>query len=238
MQSIRTYIIILFLLSSLFNSKIHGQEHVEWDYSRPYENLRLDEMQVRYKRPSNFKSWMINVSSDPIISSGGYDTMHSPDENFMILLELYPLTPFLVSTMKTFHPELGDRDLDSLYLENIEQDLKKSLRDKYKSFDKSPIKYYSAKVAKKKFNADNAFTYPIIRRKRLEGKEFCQAIVIQKNKRGAIKMLCFYNKMSKSQLKKYIKMAEELFYFRDPEDFVPFQINDSIITLPKTRKNY
>lgn len=243
MKSIRVYSIIPLLLFIFSNNMAYGQKHFEWDWPSPWERVLWKDMQVSYKLPTGFKFWLSDLYNEHLGMPVYYDSMNSPDGNFAILIEAveYIHDQSRINLYKTLSPnnDLWNMDQDSVYLKHVEEDMKKSLGDKYKSLDKCPIKYYSKKAAKKKFNADYALTYPIVLKKHSYGKEFCQVIVIQKNKRGTLRLLCFYNKKSRPNLKKYLKMAEEVFYFRDPEDFVPYPESkkDSVITLPDIRRN-
>lgn len=237
MQPIQTCAFILFLFSFFLNNQVHGQKYFKWDWPSPTERSLWEEMQVNYKLPAGFEFCITTYEPNPLEDSVHYDSMKSADGQFFILIQI----PDQVSPPKLSHPKIPtpSQNKDSLYLDYADRDMRTSLGNEYQTLNKCPIKHYSAKVAKKKFNADHALTYPLILRNPVERKELCQAIIIQKDKRGTIKLLCYYNKMSKSKFKKYIKMAEEVFYFRDPKDFVPYPKSkkDSVITPSDIQRN-
>lgn len=240
MQSLQKFAIILFLFSALFNIQVSGQNELKWEWPGPEESILWDKQQVEYRLPIGFEYMFIEVPN-PTTRPSAYSTMTSADNKFLIVFEIdAPLKSGELDLFSLFNPNLKKKNQDSSYLIQVEKDMKRSLGDKYISLDKCSIKlkYYSTKSAKKKFNADRALTYPLLlgQAKSFLGKEYCQAIVLQKNTRGSIKMYCYYNKMKKKELKKYLKAAEEIFYFRNPEDFIPYPEREPII-IPHLKKD-
>lgn len=239
MQSLRKYLLISILLSGVFNIQVYGQGYSEEECIGFEDGLLWNKQQVEYRLPPGFRLWMI-TGLNPNIPSYS-EAMHSIDGKFMIVFELYsPLSELALRIADHYRPNYSKRNQDSMYLDHVITDMELSLGNKFKSLEKSPIKYYSPKEAKKKFNADCALSYHLVigEEKHVvrEEKEYCKVYVLQKNERGYIRMLCYYKKMSRRQLNKYLKLAENVFHFRDPENFMPYVEEEEIPIILNKKK--
>jgi hypothetical protein len=79
------------------------------------------------------------------------------------------------------------------------------------------VKYYSATFARQMFNADTVISYSI----RYEHKPFrnrymeCSRIIIQKNNRPLVQLLCFYTTKGYKKQKGYLKDLKKTFWYNE-----------------------
>lgn len=120
--------------------------------------------------------------------------------------------------------------INTYHIDQIKADFYMNTGKRPSTLQGLPIHYQSVDYAQKAFNADTVITYPLKMWKKYENKyNHCQVMMIQKNKRGLIQLICVYNQ--RKQLKYCLKEMERIIWYRNPEDFIDFLLPKDTTTV-------
>ena len=96
-----------------------------------------------------------------------------------------------------------------------------------------PIRYLPTGYAKRAFNADTVITFPLT----IWGKPYkkhykhAQGMLMKKKGKSHIILVTLYTDEGEKHLDSYLQSLEKMFWFRDPEDFLPFEYQEPEINV-------
>jgi hypothetical protein len=153
--------------------------------------------------------------------------LHSDDGHFIAYFG-FETCAEMINRDPAFRPDSAS--LDMLYVNYIRRDLHDIIgQDELYQWEKY-VEYYPDGEAKAKFNADVAIIYPLKLSEPYGDKySHCKGLVIQKNRRGFVKIQCFYDDVAAREFPEYLKVMEKIFRYgeKDPDLHAKYGIMQS-----------
>lgn len=183
----------------------------------------IEQMKVHYNLPVGFKEEcyredfrgekkQMSFFKSKLRFSGDIDgKISSLDENFTILFDI-PANLGSKDSLSVLRNNLHIYEINTLLMRVPASKLD------YKKIRKK-AEYCFDECARSRFNADTVITFQVKMPHNVTYYQYnhLKVIIIQKNLRTYIAMLCFYNDKAKKNLDHYIKALDGMFWFRDEE---------------------
>lgn len=254
MKSLRIF--FLSAISLVITSMTYSQESKSLNKLFPLDGYCLDRNQIEYNPPKKFIHGVDTLERKDrlrlkCITSKDfrglylvcYNYLISKDSNFLVCISVPPIYCEIGSKDSIYidpglMPELKTK-IDTYHLHYVATDFWQNTGGKVTSLEHLPIRYHSSKYAHEAFNADTVITYPLKVWQKFQNKyNHCQAMLIQKNRRGMFVLYCFYNDKAAKRLNRYTKALEKVFWYRDPKDYIEVVEPkvDSIYVIPHLKK--
>ena len=181
-------------------------------------------MKLNYKKPHGFKEAYLEsecFSSNPklaLLLTCISNKLYNDEGDFIAFMPIYPvLSPQAVAEWKKIIPNFK-YEMNQIHISQAREMIKLDIGDKAAEEWRKHVTYYSEKDAKRKFNADTAFTFSL---KLDSGQyykdryQYLDVLFIQKNGRSFVNLCCFYDETGKKNLPKYWKAIEGLLRYED-----------------------
>lgn len=213
---------IISLLSILFSTAAFGQEKEENGWIQDSSKEILKSMGVHYQKPHDFTEVMeMECFEDHQMFKKAFTCLTqkliSKDDECVIFM---PINRILtkedsIEINKIFRGSITS--LNNFHISNARIQIKTLYKDENLSDWKSKVKYFSAKDAKSKFNADTALFYSL----RLDpdisyGKKFnnIYSLFLQKKDKGFINIIVFYSDKIKMDFEKKLMQIESMVNYK------------------------
>lgn len=231
---LRLFIVFIVLFNT---SYAQSNKWMSQDYKDILKSMNLvyKEQKVLNEVIGSYECFNDHPILQEIISCAGHQ-LQSDDGEFTAFIPIYkPVSRMDSIDMKKTFPQMPFDVIDKIHINNARNAMKWIYGEKAKLNWKNYLAYLPAKEAKRKFNADTAFTFRTI----LKPGEYYNekynhfdALYIQKNGQGYINFFCFYSDKAAKKLPEYWKAIEGIFRYGPGGAGPPVPADTVTITIP------